>query len=574
MLVFIFLSLVLLPTRKLFAASDRFFKPTEGFIRAKDLPDSFSAVVKVIQLDIKDAFEGSTVHSETEQNLFDLGNKLHIESKPKTIRRRLLFNEGDTLTKDLLLEAEKSLRTEEFLADAIIEVMQNQNGTAVVKLTTYDQWTTVPAAGLQRSGGEWIYFFGPVESNLLGTGQRIGFFMGHDLQRDTRWMDYNNNALFPERLHLAAHSAWLSDGYSHLFSLSKPLETRTDRYAFSVSLSAGENSEYYFFDANQLGLLPDSLANAKAGMSHYLERFDRIATNDVNVTVTRSYGSSLKLSLVPEFNRHERFSNDTTIFANQSILDILPLNANVLDPNSRLDYLLGATLSLYKYQYKTVQNFNNLKWSETIETGWRISTKISQNQKWMGARNHDFYFSHSAVYNNAWFDAFYVNSSLSSRYFFSPQGAFNDGYNAGNIELQYKPVYFTSTFLSSNWSNYFAKGKFAQLLLGEDNGLNGFPNYYYAGQARILFEAEQRFFPVLELGTLVPAFAIFANAGNTFPDYEKWDLNDLHYSLGLGLRLGASKSTQKVVNHLNLSWPIGEKYLSGPTLSIRAKKSL
>jgi hypothetical protein len=68
--------------------------------------------------------------------------------------------------------------------------------------------------------------------------------------------------------------------------------------------------------------------------------------------------------------------------------------------------------------------------------------------------------------------------------------------------------------------------------------------------------------------------AVFANAGNTFPGYADFDWDKLHYSLGFGLRLGASKSTQKVVNHVNLSWPIGEKELSGPVFSIRAKKSL
>ena len=81
-------------------------------------------------------------------------------------------------------------------------------------------------------------------------------------------------------------------------------------------------------------------------------------------------------------------------------------------------------------------------------------------------------------------------------------------------------------------------------------------------------------FPRIEVGTVVPALAVFANAGNTFPGYSQFDPDKLHYGLGFGLRLGASKSVQKVVNHINMAWPIGEKHVSGPVISLRAKKSL
>ncbi len=574
--VFLFVAAVAFPF-VVEAQADRFFKPTEGFTRAKDLPENFTGKVRSIQLEINDAFEGTTVHSDAEQYFFDMGNKLHIESRPSTIRRRLLFKEGEVITKGVLLETEKILRAEEFLADAIIEVMAWKDGTVHVIVTTYDQWTTVPGVSLQRLGGEWIYWFGPVESNLLGTGQRIGFFVGHDQFRDTRWLDYNNNALLAQRLHLTAHTAWLSDGYSTLVSVSKPLETRTDRYSFTASISAVEYSEYVYFDANQLSRIRASLADSVGGKAFSLRQFDRVATHDFNLSVTRSYGYKTKFNVSPTFDRHDRYNDGNTYTYGGSpgkILLELPLAPTALVPDTRLDDLLGLSLSVYQYNYKTVQNFNNLKWSETLETGWRISSKVALNQQWMGANNNDFYLSHSAVYNNAFWDAVYFHTSGSLKYFISSAGKFDDGYAAAASELQWKPIMLTSTFLSMGWSNYFASEQAQQILLGEDNGLNGYPNLYYAGQARLLLEAEQRFFPSLEVGTVVPAFALFANAGNTFPNYSKFDPDKLHYSLGFGLRLGASKSTQKVVNHINLSWPIGEKYLSGPVFSIRAKKSL
>jgi hypothetical protein len=567
------------------AQGDRFFQPAEGFTRAKDLPEDFHGTVRSVQLDIKDAFEGSTIHSDAEAWLFDIGNKLHIESRTGTIRRRLLFREGDTLSKHLLQEAEKTLRAEEFLADAIIEVKKWEDGTVHVKVTTYDQWTTVPGFAISRLGGEWVYQFGPVESNLLGTGQRIGAFIGHDQFRDTQWLDYNNNALFPQRLRLAAHVANLSeetnsDGYNVLVSLSKPLESRTSRYAFAASMSSIRSSETVFFDANRLDELRPGYADSLSGGPRTAILYSHVATHDLDLSVTRSFGYRTKFNVSPTFNRRDRY-NDGAILQNTKLLANLPDYAAAKTLDERTDDLIGVSFSLYQVKYKTVQNFNNLKWSETLETGWRLSTKFAQNQEWLGARNSDLLFSHTAVYNNAWWDAVFVNTNASMRYFLDPGGDFDDGSASAYGEMQWKPVSVTSSIFSASWTNLFASEQSQQLLLGEENGLNGYPNFYYAGQARILFEAEQRLFPTFEAGTIVPAFAVFANAGNTFPDYERLDLDKLHYSVGIGLRLGASKTVQKLVHHVNLSFPLDDEFQKGNLwdkikygFSIRAKKNL
>src|SRR5690606_35076970 len=391
------------------------------------------------------------------------------------------------------------------------------------KVTTYDQWTTVPGFSLQRLGNEWLYWVGPVESNLLGTGQRLGFFVGHDQYRDTRWLDYSNNAFLPQRLRLAAHAAWLSDGYSTRFSLSKPLESRSSRYGFSASLSAVELSENVYFDANDRDRLSDSLEARLPRSGFALYRFERVATHDLDLSVTRSFGYRTKFSFSPSFNRKDRYNHGSIALGGAAIRREIDYDPGAAYPDERRDNLLGASFSLYQYDYKTVQNFRNLKWSETLETGWRLTTKTALNQKWMGARNGDLYLSHSAVFNNAWWDALFLNSSASLRYFVSGEGEFDDGYGSLFGEMQWKPAPFTSSFFSASWAHLFASEKSQQLLLGEDNGLNGYPSFYYAGQARLLVEAEQRFFPPFEIGTLVPALAVFANAGNTFPDHEEFD---------------------------------------------------
>ena len=283
--------LLVLAAAACFGQAGRFFKPTEGFTLARDLPEDFTATVRSIQLGINDVFEGSTVHSEAEAALFEIGNNLHIESRPGAIRRRLLFREGDTVTANLLVETEKALRAEEFLADAYIEVKKWEDGSAHLLVTTWDQWTTTLAFTPQVSGGNFYYQAGVVESNVLGSGQRLGFFISEARERDMRLIDYKNKALTPWRLRLGSHYAWLSDGYSAEFSLSKPLESRTSRHAFNLSLSAEQISEYVYFDANRLDTMPAAEVDRLAGEPHFLAKFDKVATHEATASYTRSFGS-------------------------------------------------------------------------------------------------------------------------------------------------------------------------------------------------------------------------------------------------------------------------------------------
>jgi hypothetical protein len=555
------------------AQSDRFFKPAEGFTQAKDLPDDFSATVRSVQLIINDVFDGSAVHSEAEAEVFAIGNKLHYESRPSTIRKRLLFKEGDTISKGLLLETENALRSEEFLADAIIEIRRWDDGSAHLIVTTWDQWTTTVAFTPSFLGGNFYYLAGLVESNVLGTGQRIGFYYSHARERDMSVMEYANQSLTADRLKLSTRAGLFSDGYSAELSLAKTLESRADRWAFSVSGSTAEITEYVYFDANQLDRLPDSLAAKMQGRPNVIAQFQAVPTHDASASVTRSFGYRTKLNVSASADWHETYNHGDILQA-RLVNSFVPPHPSALRPDERYDLLGGFTLAIYQYDHKTVRNYRNLKWNESLQTGWRLSTKAARNMEWLGADNDDFYFNHEAVFNNAWWDALFLVASGSLHYFVSPDGDFENGRTQLLGELQWKPHRLTSTLLSAAYGNRFANPRSLQLILGEDTGLNGYPNAYYAGQALMLIEAEQRFFPGIEFGTLVPAFALYGQAGNTFPAYDQVDLGDLHYTVGVGLRLGFSKTVQKLVYHLNLSQPIDEPRLQGPVFSFIVKQSL
>lgn len=552
--------------------------PTPGYTRVAQLPDTLHGRVSEIRFRILDAFEGSTAHSDLERSLYDLGNRLHINTRETTVRRRLNFRTDDTVSVDRLRQAETLLRHEEFLADAILEVRVLPDSTLSVVVTTYDQWTTVPGVSLGRQGGEWVWWLGPVESNLFGTGQRVGFFIGQDLERQSRWFEYGNGAFSPWRIRLNGHYGWLSDGMSYEFTATKPLRSRREQWGFSLSASGTEFSETLYLSGNDLDRLGRDGDLPPGGEDLYghtttLGQWDRVATHQAYAGVTRSFGYSLKTSVTPFYQRTERFDRRGAFRTDTALWNRVgnPALANL---NERRDEVLGATFSIYRYAYKTVHNFRNLKWSESIETGWRLSASAGRNQPWLGADNDDWYLSWTGVYNNVWDESVFLNSSATLRHFLSPDAEFDNGSFAALAESQWKPAPPLATVLTFQYDHLFATPGGTRLYLGENLGLLGYPNFYYNGQARLLVTAEQRLFPPIEVGTFAPALALFFNAGNAWNSRNDVDVGDMHYSAGIGLRLGATRSVQKVVNHINLAWPLGEPNLSGPVFGVRASKTL
>lgn len=570
----------------------RFFQPETGYVRAKDLPEDFRTRIDTVRFAIKDAFEGVDIHTGLESWAYGILNRIHIESRQGTIRQRMLFSEGSEVGKGTLVESEKALRDEQFLADAVIEVGPDKGGSRTVKVTTYDQWTTSPIIGASLVNGdlftdvflgrwgdlsrqEWLYGFGLWESNFLGTGTRIGGSYKHDLERNTLDAMLTNQSFSAYKLQGTLYAADLSDGHSYLAQLAMPLRSRESRWAFDFSVSSLQLAERVYFDANRFDELPAGLRKAKIGKSYIHREYAGVTHDSLYFTLTRSYGNDLKVNVGPAFFFQDRYQQGASKVGDTALAIAAPLPASAQGPELGTDALVGAAVSVGQYAYHTARNFRNLKWNETVETGWRLTTRAMLNQKWLGADDSHLLLGHQAAYGESWRDRWYASCSLSTVYFLDPgSGGFEDGRVDASFEAQWKPLALTSSALTGSWSNLFATPRSRQLPLGAIDGLAGYPSFYFSGQARLLLIGEQRLFPEFEVLTLVPAFTLFLAAGNTFPTYAEFDPADLHYSLGLGLKIGRSKSPTKSVQHINLSWPLGEEGLAGPRVSISAKRSL
>src|SRR5690606_36306079 len=109
------------------------------------------------------------------------------------------------------------------------------------------------------------------------------------------------------------------------------------------------------------------------------------------------------------------------------------------------------------------------------------SMSAVRNQPWLGAADANAWFSYTGVYNDAWRDAQFLNSSVSLRHFTTASGASENGSGSAYAEVQWKPLPALATVGVAQYDRLFAQAGDRKLYLGEESGMLGYPNFYYAG---------------------------------------------------------------------------------------------
>ena len=101
------------------------------------------------------------------------------------IERELLFGPGDCYNPELLQETERLLRSYDFLSQVDVFGVPQPDGSYHVVVDTRDQWSTTVDLRVGLSRGFSMEGFRVRESNLLGSGQEVGFFyIDRDVTRD------------------------------------------------------------------------------------------------------------------------------------------------------------------------------------------------------------------------------------------------------------------------------------------------------------------------------------------------------------------------------------------------------
>lgn len=511
---------------------------------------------------------------------------LHSRTREGTISRRLLFKVGDPIDSLRLAETERSLRAERFIAEASVRTRTLPDGKRAVEVETWDQWSTAIPLAVNRAGGELSWLVGFNESNLLGTGQTVGFsYLSKPLQ--TAWnFSYANNAfLLPGHL-LSIYWSNTSDGDAATVRLGRPLDSRYQDWAWMLEYDEATSERSVWADVGlwkelRRGHPAQKASDWKGGRSGesvgaldaesideyasfgQLAWYDGTHTQKVRLWAQRVWGSDLRVSTGPLLESQRDSAG--TLYVSSALPASLREEITTGERWASLregspevdDRRVGWMGSIRRDRWIRRKNFNNLKWVEDIPVGWLVEAStvrsvVSRGEdrdatwnqvsgRWSGLADRTY-----AVASASWIGRTGGESRYENR-----QGL------AWKAELRRMSSPQFQTLLTASGDFVADAPPTSQLTLGEENGLPGFPAHSFVGSTRNVFGSELRWAPPLEAFTVVPALAAFAAAGRVGDEIRPLGSGEWHYGAGVGLRFGLTRSINGIVNHISISRPLG-----------------
>lgn len=591
---------------------------------ATDAVDS-NAVFRVgeIRYHIGDAFDDSKAHTKYDKWAYDILNWVHIETREVTVRKLLLFDKGDIVNLNLLLEAERFLRSQRFLSDANITV-SNEDGKNIVDVKTSDNWTLTILTTLGFSGSEWSYDnlvwgIGVQESNFLGLGQKLGFYFGHDEFRDMWQLEYGDPHFLFRYNHLDLLYSYNTDGYLASWKMYVPFLSRSvNQWAYTLEGLKNKRNVFYYgrgelpsgakiYDYTQNKAFLNQLETARKDLNNKKKsgrQIDSIATDKYLNSLSRYNGKkSVKVMAIEDFITDSlsfRFSRSFGGTQRKIYLgatyDYLRETANegrvlpytflyggdvyAIDSASavnewaheRKDSRLGFYIMYSDLRYEKIKNFHNVRWTEDIDKGFSVKAQLSKNYEQLGAGNND-------IRLDFWTDLYLGRDNhhltlKSYMYFYLDHGKRHDFYGRLNGEYIFHPSTRFSTALSGLVDLYDDAKLGYQLTLGGSDGFVGFPTGFYAGQARVYGNLEQRWFPDFEILTLAPVVVAFGSVGETASSIKDIRRKDLIYVAGFGIRLAQTKSITRLINKIDVSIPLNGVLKGKPHYSVTTSYTL
>lgn len=212
------------------------------------------AAIGKVEIEIIDVFD--LAKPEENRWVGRTANHLHASTREAVIRRVLLFAAGDPVRERRIYETERLLRALPFLKDARITPVVEPDGTVVAHVMVKDAWTTQVNVAFSSVGGQRSMSLGIDEKNFLGTGKSVAYDLSKDHERSTWGLGYGDPQLFGSRWTLAAHTQYLSDGFSRSVQLERPFFALDTPWSTGLALSHSHTSLYLYDQGKQIYQAP------------------------------------------------------------------------------------------------------------------------------------------------------------------------------------------------------------------------------------------------------------------------------------------------------------------------------
>jgi len=456
---------------------------------------------------------------------FKTANKLHFITRPAIIRRELLFQVGDPYSSELAEEIGRNLRARYVLYDAWVEPELLPNGYLVVRIITIDQWSLLGGLTIRREGNETNYQIGFEERNFLGYNQLVSadYFI---LENDDNYFRVG----FIDR-RVGGKPLYISLNYN-----DDPVNT-----ARKVILARP------FYNLNQQFSFNLSYNNRGSRRDIYVD--------NIKVAQSRNEGDVFSLNLKYRWGGYKRKIgiNFYYNYIYEKTFDQLLFypDLEVDFPVDSVYHMFTLGLPLDNLDFVKLKRINGFTFTEDITLGESLEFTIAR------AYNPDF---NGYVYDKVGFAgvmATYIKSNLVSvgyrRFIMFKTG--NDLKHQSNLTVKYYNnhiSFFTWAFRGAYYSDW-RRERTSDLIMGGTNALRGFNKYFKTGDRMNVFNLEGRFYPNIELLSVLLGGVVFADWGQTWKSGEPLKIKDYHWDFGIGLRISFEKAAKNKIIRFDLA---------------------
>jgi hypothetical protein len=464
--------------------------------------------------------------------LFRLADRLHVRTRPSTIRHHMLLAAGEPWTEARARESERGLRALDIFD--VVRVGGRPSGdSAVVTVWTRDAWTTSPEVSLERGGAQLFGSLQFSERNLFGRAQQIGFTYREDPTGISRSIELADPGVAGTRVRVAASASGGSSGTSNNLALGIPFYAEDTPLSFGVRAGRAHTTARLFGGGVELATFARRTERVELSVGRG-RRFNRTIARLTGsfLVLDRSFGSStLEPGAPGEFaGDEERLRIRRFAFEGQLWRPGFVERTAVDQLDGIEDFDLGRSLAL-------ALGFSPRSLGGSVDEGY-ASVRLNA-----GADAHRAGFG-------------WLQLGLSSRLVAGPQEA--SGQLEGRWVNQAIPRHtlVVAALGAAGWRT----ARDFQLVAGGLDGLRAYGVHALSGDRLWRCNAESRwligrdFQHLLSVGAA--AFWDAARTRGPGSGAAPW-----HHDLGLGLRLGLPRSALNRVARFDVAWPVAP---SGP----------
>ena len=469
--------------------------------------------------------------------VYRAANAIHISTREATVRRFLLFTEGDVYDPALIAETERNLRALGLFRSVEIRASEPHDGEVDVTVHTQDAWTLSIGLSLGSDAGAFHGGVSIGEKNVLGTARQLYVGFAEDVDRTYRSIEFLDPYFVLPYASAHVLYAQTSDGYQRALELRRPF----------YSTAAPWSGEAVYSDLRR-----DEILYAEGGAEEARfggQRFRLVGS--YGLAVDASTVSATRLSLGVDWRKKE-------------FHELPGQPPTSLPANHEFRYVF--------LQYETLLP-DYLKWNyvdhddrvEDIGLGPRLQLKLGLSPSAFGVDRT------TGLVEAAGEAGFRVGSSS----FVRGRAAF-DTRVAGKMENAHfqGDLYFVRRFETSLRQTFVAHvGAFRgwnldadeQYFLDGTTGLRGYRLRSFEGDRRVVLNLEHRFFSGWQIANLVsPGFAVFFDAGMVGGPQRQLSLSEVKTDVGAGLRFAVAWAPVMNVFRIDAAYalqpdPLGRK---------------